>query len=217
MKGSCSWVRPLAASTTSDTRVFLFTYQLEIDGSSLWDQLLNQSYALISGLDENRALPGHHLRPLLFICHSLGGLVLKRALTLGVRSRQAYQDATSGIIFLGSPHLASASAEGWGIVKLLMKANRKDISVDNMTDYEMECIMSTCRQFEDLHLTFPILSVHERRETKFRENIFRPRRLRSKKSPTEVLVSRSMVQINTHREAMFEVDKTQHGSFRCRG
>lgn len=61
MKGSCSWIRPLEASTTSDTRVFLFNYQLEIDGSSLWDQLLSQSYALISGLDEKRANPGVRL------------------------------------------------------------------------------------------------------------------------------------------------------------
>ena len=64
MKGSCSWVKPLAECTSRDTRVFLFTYQLEVDGSSLWYQLLSQSYALLSELDENRALPGVYHDPI---------------------------------------------------------------------------------------------------------------------------------------------------------
>lgn len=42
MRGSCSWVQPLAASMTSDTRVFFFSFQLDVDGTSLWDQLLGQ-------------------------------------------------------------------------------------------------------------------------------------------------------------------------------
>ena len=37
---------------TNDTRVFLFTYQLDLDGSSLWDQLLDQGHALLTALDE---------------------------------------------------------------------------------------------------------------------------------------------------------------------
>lgn len=36
--------------------MFLFTYQLEVDGSLLWYQLLSQSYVPLSELDENRGL-----------------------------------------------------------------------------------------------------------------------------------------------------------------
>ena len=62
-KNNCSWIKPLAASMPIDTRVFLFTYQLEIDGSSLWEQLLGQSVALTKGLDLSRAKPGVRIPP----------------------------------------------------------------------------------------------------------------------------------------------------------
>lgn len=146
-----------------------------------------------------------------------------------MRSRQAYQDVTSGIIFLGTPHLVDASAEGWENLKLLMKGNRKDISKHNMTESEMELVISACQQFDNLHLPIPLMSVYELRETKVRESLFNP--LRRKRNYMEVvcmafihilsltltlidsgrqLVSRTMVQINAPREVLIDVDKT-HG------
>lgn len=56
-KNDCSWIKPLTASSFRDTRVFLFHYHLEVDGSSLWDQLLGQGGALIEGLDQSRVMP----------------------------------------------------------------------------------------------------------------------------------------------------------------
>lgn len=61
-----------------------------------------------------------------------------------------------------------------------MKANRNDVSKQNMTDDEMETIATACRQFKDLQLTIPLLSVHERRETKIREGLLRAWRPKSK-------------------------------------
>lgn len=79
MKGSCAWVRPLTSSANRNTRVFLFHYQLEVDGSSLWDQLLSQSYALISGLDEGRALPGVRFSPQLHNAREWNAYTIKTA------------------------------------------------------------------------------------------------------------------------------------------
>ncbi|EFX00508.1 hypothetical protein CMQ_7510 [Grosmannia clavigera kw1407] len=142
VKGSCAWVKPLEESAAGNVRVFLFVYQLEVDGSSLWDQLLNQSSALLSGLEEHRSVPTH------------GSL------------RQAYQDATAGIIFLGTPHLVTDTCAGWGISRSLMRASRRDIEKDNMDDSERKSIITTCQKFEGVYLDTPILSVYEQRETK---------------------------------------------------
>lgn len=57
-KNTCSWFKLIVASMPTDTRVFMFSYNLEIDGSSLWHQLLSQSIALIRGLDRSREQPG---------------------------------------------------------------------------------------------------------------------------------------------------------------
>lgn len=68
-----------------------------------------------------------HNRPILFICHSLGGIVFKQALNLA-HSRsvdQGYADIlenTRAVAFLGVPHQGSELA-GWGSsVASLMEA-----------------------------------------------------------------------------------------------
>ena len=66
-----------------------------------------------------------------------------------------------------------------------MKSNRKDVSKQNMENPEMDRIITTCRQFEDLRLTVPILSVYERRGTKFKDHLFQV--FRRKKDATEVV------------------------------
>lgn len=48
---SRSWPTPLAEATSNDTRVFLVMYQLDVNGSSSWEQVLGQGYALIVALD----------------------------------------------------------------------------------------------------------------------------------------------------------------------
>lgn len=96
-------------------------------------------------------------------------LTSTQALTLKLSSRPVYEDATAGIIFLGCP---STESEAWIHLRLLMKANTKEISRDNMSDVEMEAIISACRSFAGLQLNIPILSVFETRETKFRDNFF---------------------------------------------
>lgn len=202
----CSWAKSLAAFPTGKTRVFLFEYHINIDGSSLWEQLLGQSYPLVKALDESRPEEDDQVRPLLLICHSLGGLIAKKALTIGCRSQHLYADVLAGIVFLGTPHLVTSDAEGWSNLKLLMKANSKDISKNNLTDHEMEQLISVCRQFESLQLHKPILSVFEQRKTRFNDHRFTT--FRRKNNLSEVLVEETMVQFNGPLESLYGVDKT---------
>lgn len=57
-------------------------------------------------------------RPIIFVCHSLGGIIVKEALRLSSvaqfrpREQRLYQD-TFGIVFLGTPHRGSSWAS-WG-------------------------------------------------------------------------------------------------------
>ncbi|KAH7125941.1 hypothetical protein EDB81DRAFT_810193 [Dactylonectria macrodidyma] len=59
-------------------------------------------------------------RPLIFVAHSLGGLVVKAALSISKQStRQPWKRniylSTTGIIFLGTPHGGSGVAD-WGLI-----------------------------------------------------------------------------------------------------
>lgn len=72
VKSGCSWLKPLLQSDLKDTRVFLFTYALQTDGSSLWDQLLSQGTSLVAGLRQSRTQPEViELAPSWHLKHSL--------------------------------------------------------------------------------------------------------------------------------------------------
>lgn len=89
--------------------------------------------------------------------------------------RQSFDDVLAGIVFLGTPHLVTTSAEGWNNLRLLM-ANKKGVSKQQMDESEIADVISTCRAFEDLGLHRPILSVYERRATKVRDKFYRRRK-----------------------------------------
>ncbi|PLB52856.1 lipa and NB-ARC domain protein [Aspergillus steynii IBT 23096] len=110
---------------TSRVRILTYGYNANVtaftDGTSK-DRILNHAETLASGLAANRNLRACSDRPIIFVCHSLGGLVVKRAL---IYSRNLSNEKTEhlrsifvstyGILFLGTPHNGSDIAK-WGLL-----------------------------------------------------------------------------------------------------
>lgn len=89
------------------------------DGASK-DKIHNHAETLVAGLAANRRLRKASERPIIFVAHSLGGLVVKRALIYSSEIRgnntehlRAIFVSTYGILFLGTPHHGSDVAQ-WG-------------------------------------------------------------------------------------------------------
>ncbi|KAL8646466.1 MAG: hypothetical protein Q9210_006126 [Variospora velana] len=62
-------------------------------------------------------------RPIVFVCHSLGGIIAKKALLLGVSGEQAkVQDAVYGVVFLATPHNGSNIATCGKIIANIVTA-----------------------------------------------------------------------------------------------
>lgn len=81
-----------------------------------------ESFFLIleSGLTDNEQLKKALERPIIFVCHSLGGLVVKRCLIHSRATRHSHTErtrsiyvSTYGVLFLGTPHNGSDLAK-WG-------------------------------------------------------------------------------------------------------
>ncbi|KAM5349705.1 hypothetical protein ACJ41O_006210 [Fusarium nematophilum] len=74
--------------------------------------LLHQTGALVEALERHRQKARQ--RPIVFVCHSLGGIVVKNALVNARSSNvQGFKDvyhAVTGIVFLGTPHTSSPGA-----------------------------------------------------------------------------------------------------------
>ncbi|KAJ5646906.1 hypothetical protein N7490_003278 [Penicillium lividum] len=113
------WPRDLLCSDFKDARIMVFGYDVNV-----WHPWNQVSQGRLSGYASHLlgSLSGYrtgHLkrRPLAFIAHSLGGLVVQQALITSRESRIDYlrqiETHTNGICFLGTPH-CGASLATWG-------------------------------------------------------------------------------------------------------
>ncbi|OAL38649.1 hypothetical protein AYO20_01855 [Fonsecaea nubica] len=120
------WPADLLPAALEDQRPRILTYGYDAnvtaftDGVSK-DKIHNHAEHLASRLVANRSLRKATERPIIFVCHSLGGLVVKRCLIYcqSIRRHQHTERlrsiyvSTYGILFLGTPHNGSDLAK-WG-------------------------------------------------------------------------------------------------------
>ncbi|KAL3454986.1 hypothetical protein BJX64DRAFT_295489 [Aspergillus heterothallicus] len=121
------WPVDLLPEVLDQNRVRILTYGYNAnvtsftDGASK-DRILNHSETLAAQLAANRTIKKCSERPIIFVCHSLGGLVVKRALIYSrsltnekVEHLRSIYVSTYGILFLGTPHNGSEVAK-WGLL-----------------------------------------------------------------------------------------------------
>ncbi|KAH9877542.1 hypothetical protein IAQ61_002909 [Plenodomus lingam] len=110
------WLRDLLPNSLPGSRVFTYGYPSELLWSSSVATLRHYSGNLLNSL---RAISEGPQRPIIFVCHSLGGIVCKQALVLAHEDDRLYSDilsATSAIVFFGTPHRGSKGADVGKIV-----------------------------------------------------------------------------------------------------
>lgn len=106
----CCWIRDLLPLRFPHSRVFSYGYPADFL-TKVHTSLSDQARELCWGLgnyDREQATT----RQRIFICHSVGGLLVKRVL-IEAYHHQQFIDVykyTSGIVFLGTPHRGSSSA-----------------------------------------------------------------------------------------------------------
>jgi curved DNA-binding protein CbpA len=98
-------------SATPHARILRFGYDsLWMGKTPIRTSLSTIAYKLLLCLSMSRM--GDLQRPLIFIGHCFGGLVIQRALNLAKMQQGAYPsvfDSTTGVVFLGTPHRGTQS------------------------------------------------------------------------------------------------------------
>ncbi|OKL61914.1 hypothetical protein UA08_02610 [Talaromyces atroroseus] len=104
-----------------NARVLTWGYNANITSlfgkSTSSDRILQHAQTLVEDLLADRELEDATDRPIVFVCHSLGGIIVKRALSFSA-SRSSPRSArlhslylcTYGILFFGTPHNGSSKA-----------------------------------------------------------------------------------------------------------
>lgn len=117
----CCWLSDLLPRDIPDIRVFSYGYEAGLflsSGSTGVASIYDLSDSLLLAIHHMRKTEkGASVRPLIFIGHNLGGLIIKR-LFIRATASEAHRDIaqnTLGVLFMGTPHRGS-SVIAWGNV-----------------------------------------------------------------------------------------------------
>ncbi|QPG97978.1 hypothetical protein C2857_007115 [Epichloe festucae Fl1] len=153
-------------------------YSRKNDRSASDNFIHQHAQTLVTNLTMFRKSEGTYKNPIIWVCHSLGGILVKRALLYSndvkVTHHEDYRSifvSTFGLIFLGTPHCGSDAAT-WGLMlqgmadaimprklfeseSVLLKTLKKD----------NETLANINNHFLDIYQRFRIHMVHENHKT----------------------------------------------------
>lgn len=125
------WPRDLLPDKIPDARIYTWGYDADIDAlsSASRNTIHQHAVTLLSDLVDLRKESEYNRKPIIFVVHSLGGIVVKAALNLS-RSTEGTQvkeiaPITAGVCFLGTPHRGSNTATIGKIAFQITKAAGK--------------------------------------------------------------------------------------------
>lgn len=108
------WLRDLLPRSIHNARVLTFDYDSRpsyFSGIDFMDKIQSQATTLVADLEGDRNLGNASRRPVIFICHGLGGIIVKSALVHSASRTSQFTShlnaiyvSTFAILFFGTPH-----------------------------------------------------------------------------------------------------------------
>jgi pimeloyl-ACP methyl ester carboxylesterase len=139
-----SWPELLLPVALKKARILTYGYDAYVLRASVAssNRLIDHSKNLLIDLVQERASSAASSRPIIFIAHSLGGLVCKYALLISRNKAEPHlkgiSKCTRGVLLMGTPHTGSWMADwakipasGLGLVKSTNKSLLKILETDD--------------------------------------------------------------------------------------
>jgi hypothetical protein len=170
--GLSVWLRDFAPEDIPRARFITYGYDTAVVASHSNQGVHELAHTLLDGLVTFRQRTQTQQRPLLFVCHSLGGVVLKEALVMSskltdVKQKKLLEVMTVayGLIFMGVPNLGLKHNQ----LETVVKGRRNERFIRDLlvnSDGEASQILShLTNEFSDLDkrrsLPFEIVSYYE--------------------------------------------------------
>ena len=164
-----------------NTRILVYGYDADvttlIDGGSK-HKIHNHAEQLVAELCANRGKYEALERPIIFVAHSLGGLVVKRALIYSSEIRGRYTEhlrsiyvSTCGILFLGTPHKGFETLEWDFLLESTCRGVVTQPQLINALKTNSETLQIIDRQFIQLANKFRIYFFHEAKPTNLKGSL----------------------------------------------
>ncbi|KAI9796800.1 MAG: hypothetical protein M1825_006502 [Sarcosagium campestre] len=158
-KNDVFWPAQLLPKTLNRVEARVLTYGYNADvyafggNSATGDYIHEHAQTLVTTLDAERYNEDASQRPIIFVAHSLGGILVKRALELSAaitnintQNLRSIYTSTYGIIFLGTPHNGADPAK-WG---RMLQSMASALLPRKMLDTEPQLVNTLRTQSETL-------------------------------------------------------------------
>ncbi|OBT89651.1 hypothetical protein VE02_01795 [Pseudogymnoascus sp. 03VT05] len=164
---SKNWLRDFLPTQVQQLRILSFGYDSSIAFSSSTPDLRDLATKLLNTLGRKRDTSQEKKRPILFICHSLGGIILKQAMIIANERASLHAwflEHIKGVVFMGTPHLGSEHAN-WAS----FFANLLEVTIGPTTNTALlaslkikaPALIEICHQFPERASKLKILSFYE--------------------------------------------------------
>jgi hypothetical protein len=141
------------------------------------------AFDLVEQLQDKRSAISPASRPLIFIAHSLGGLVVKRALIISCENDR-FRDielSTGGIAFFGTPDTSIPAESLETIIQKIAKLSpsHKALGKEDreFVRNDAQWLKTEMEEFKPISSAMTIISFYEELKTPFTKGTFHPSRV----------------------------------------
>ncbi|KAL2070583.1 hypothetical protein VTL71DRAFT_13609 [Oculimacula yallundae] len=163
------WLRDfLPTALLEQARIFSYGYNSQIAFSGTASRVDDYARSLLERIRAKRRAFHGDERPIIFICHSLGGIVLKKALIIAHEKSDRYSSIsrdTFGVMFMGTPHRGSDIAfwgKLFGTMADILTAGSIRTQLLKDLQPKSSCLGDICLQFVERSQTLRIFTIYER-------------------------------------------------------
>ncbi|KAI1450024.1 hypothetical protein F5Y02DRAFT_413701 [Annulohypoxylon stygium] len=156
------WLKDFLPKRNPSARILLFGYNSNVAFQSSTAGIAEQAENLLNHIEAARTMDPN--RPLIFICHSLGGIIVKRALVHSNNDEtyKSIRKSTFGVVFFATPHKGGSHTEVGDIVAKIARSLNGSPSNNFMDALKGNSILSTIsNDFRQLLEDLQFLSFYE--------------------------------------------------------
>lgn len=200
-------------------RILVYGYDADVesftDGPSR-DKIYTHAEHLVAELATNRRIRKATERPIIFVAHSLGGLIVKRALIYSIGVRGNYTEhlrsifiSTYGIMFLGTPNSVSDLTKWNSFLEAICNATMPLEAINiNVLKANNKTQLNIDHDFRQILQGFHLYCFHEGKPTVMKGG--KPAIIVDEESasPTVMGVERAVIQADHNHMCKFESDSS---------
>lgn len=149
-KTNVYWPRDLLPDQVPMARVLTYGYDSSSKYTAIGESVLDIALQLTNNLKDVRRQDEERDRDILFVCHSLGGIIVKKAILLHhfCEDAKAVQRSIVGVFFMGTPHCGTSVANIGSVVAKIastfVDAPRNLIRMLQKDSSALYCISNFC-------------------------------------------------------------------------